>query len=264
MNKTLKTVFLVSLYIVCTLSAKGQTHVQKVETDKFWITLGNPTDSREQVGIRINGNSTDSYDGASLESVNIGSLYTFCVLSDYGKAYDYAPAYLIRDVRPYNGYSVDFPLYMDLKNQGTYSMIFSVPTSNQAAAFIRLIDKESPEKIISIEQDNVYSFTIANGKTGIYADRFIVRVYAGCLFKKGTDGDWNKAENWYGGIPGVNDDDERTNNCAIIPEGATVRIPDGSSYKIGSLLNSGTVVIGKGAKLEVSHEARLASVKEIY
>ena len=152
---------------------------------------------------------------------------------------------------------------MNLRDVGTYTMTFITVASDKAAAFIRLIDKEHPERIISFN-DNDYSFTIANGKTGIYADRFIVRVYAGCLFKKGTDGNWNKAENWYGGIPGADADDERTNNCAIIPEGATVRIPDGSSYKIGSLLNSGTVVIGKGAKLEVSHEAKLASVKEIY
>ena len=264
MKKTLKTLFLVSLCIVCTLPAQGQTHVQGGETDKFWITLDNPTDSKEQVSMRINGNSTDSYDGAGMESINIGSRYGFCTLSDYGENYNNAQAFLIRDTRPYNGYSVDFPLYINIKDAGTYTMSFTVPTSNLAAAFIRLIDKEKPEEIISIEQDKSYSFTIAAGKTGIYADRFIVRVYAGCLFKKGTDGDWNKAENWYGGIPGLDADDKRINNCAIIPEGATVRIPDGSSYQIGALLNSGTVVIGKGAKLEVSHEAKLASVKEIY
>ena len=259
--RTCKLVF--TIWLVCVSSVQGQTHLLEGQTDAFKINFDNPTGSKEQVSMYIDSRSTDLYEYNEIitENVNNGSRYKFCSLSAYGGIYNNVPAYLIRDTRPYNGYTVDFPLYMDLKDTGTYAMNFMIATTNKAAVLARLIDKNHPDRFISFE-DGSYSFQIAAEETGITADRFIVRAYAACLLKKGTDGDWNNADNWYGGIPGSGD--AKINNCAIIPEGSIVRIPEGSSYQIGSLLNSGEVVIGGGANLEVSYDARLVSVKDLY
>ena len=265
-----------AIWPVCVFPVQGQTHLLEGQTDAFKINFDNPTGSKEQASMYIDSRSTDLYEYNEVitENVNNGSRYKFCSLSAYGDIYNNAPAYLIRDTRPYNGYTVDFPLYMDLKDTGTYTMKFITLIGNKAAVLVRLIDKNYPDKFILFDDGTIegspagqkegrYSFEIAAGETGITADRFIVRAYAACLFKKETDGDWNNADNWHGGIiPGSGD--AKTNNCAIIPEGSIVRIPEGSSYQIGSLFNSGEVIIEEGASLEVSYDARLVSVKDLY
>lgn len=256
---------IVILFSLSTLVSRGQTNAMEGELDKVQVALLGPNNKLEKVNLTVDNRATDFYDGpgpaAPAEGQNLGTPYMF---SGYTFLKDSdTPAYLAKEARPYGDkYYVDFPLYMNLTTVGNYTISCPIfVASNKAAVFVRLIDNENPDKFINL-LDASYTFSIGTGKTGIYDSRFVVRIYAACLFKKdAANTNWNDANNWIGGVPGV-DSSVKINNCAVIPEGAEVVIS--SNYSIGSLLNSGVVTISKNASLEILNEAKMISVEDIY
>lgn len=259
---------LILLCLIPVLSVSGQTHLLPGETDWLRINLEPPAPitSPESVTLAANNDCTNAWDGALTEAfyINGNGRYSFSsLMTDSNDSINQ----MVKDSRPYNGYTIDWPLTINLHTAGRYQMNFRFfPNDDKAAAVMRLIDNKYPDLFIMMEnheKEGNYSFDVAKDETGVAEGRFSVRFYAACLFKKGTDGNWNNADNWYGGIPGAGSTD-KVNNAAIIPEGVTVTVLAGESYSIGSLLNSGTVVIKDNASLEITHEAKMASVSDLY
>ena len=270
--------FLTVFFLFSALTTvSGQTHLwTDQDTDIFYVQLVTPLSAtedgriRERVNLRIDNNSTNYYSLSGPtpgEGINNGSRYLFgSIAYQEGKP---DKTVLIRDRRPYDGYVVDYPLNIHYADAGNYTLDFywyDDLDNVKTTAVVRLFDAEAPEKgFIHIKNGDTYSFSVPAGKVGTTTNRFVLRMYAACLFKEGvTNGRWDDETNWYGGIPGKNGGNVKVNNCAIIPEGVKVTIPTGSSYTIGSLLNSGEIEIKAGATLGVTYEAKMVSVKDIY
>lgn len=260
--------FLFLLFVLGNISSKGQTNMLTGELDRFRISLDGPSSSRiENISLYIDSRSTDGYDGANTlppsEGLNLGSQHMF---SSYTYLEDGTDVFLIKDARPYDGkYYVDFPLYIDLNLIGAYKIFCTPPIQdiNQTATIVRLIDKDYPDRFINLLEED-YLFTINSNELKIYKDRFIVRIYAACLFNKNaTSKKWNDPGNWIGGLPGEGKD-VRVDNCVIIPEGAEITIPPNFMYTVGTLLNSGEIIIEKNASLTVNNEAKMISVNNMY
>lgn len=265
MNKRLLIVY---SFCISAFTVAGQTHTQEGQLDQFRLSLLGPASSKtENVSMYVDNRSIDGYDGANItapiDNLNLGSNHMFsgyCTLEG-------TDIFLIRDTRPYNTarYCVDYPLYVDLNLTGEYTISCIGPNQdiNKTAVVVRLIDNLNPDKFINI-MDGSYVFNVSESQQGKFYDRFRVRIYAGCLFKKDAkSSDWDDPENWIGGVPGQGTD-ARKDNCVFIPDGAEVVIPAGKNYAIGALLNSGNVTIEKSATLTVNNEAKLSTLNEIY
>jgi hypothetical protein len=166
------------------------------------------------------------------------------------------------DRRPYEGRDyLDFPLRMIL-DPGQYTLTVTSTTINNKATILRFIDKTKPDVFVDLLK-GAHSFSVDEKKE--YRDRFVLRVYAACLFKKdASSNEWTNTDNWLGGgVPGVSND-AKINNCVVLPEGANAIIPSGTTLTIGTLLNSGILTIQEGAVLTVNNGAILAPVSEMY
>jgi hypothetical protein len=158
-------------------------------------------------------------------------------------------------------YFVDIPLWtvMAKDNATQYSLeqIWGKDKNgnpvNNAAVIIRLIDKQKPDLFINL-LEGPYTFTSEAGEPD---NRFIVRVYAGCVWKAGvTSGNWNDPANWHGGaVPGKAGNSDKINNCAFIPEGVNVTISE--DITIGSIFNSGKITVNQGVTLTVKGDMKL-------
>lgn len=265
----MKQIFLLG-FVLFSLSAYSQTNMQEGELDSFKIWLDGPSNSRvEGVSLYVDSRATDNFDGPGPYYPIDNLLFSPTQHSFTGLSHDEkgGEALLVRDTRSYEGkYYVDFPLRVDLNLLGEYKITFTNPVNygyeNKAAVVARLIDTDNSNVFIDLFDPDGYTFEVDAIQTRI--DRFIVRIYAACLFKKNSeDNKWENPNNWIGGVPGRGEN-ARIDNCAIIPAGTNVVIAKDSEYTIGTLLNSGEVTIENGAILTVQNETKLIKVDDIY
>jgi hypothetical protein len=223
--------------------------------DGFEIKLKNASsDYNEHITIYMGDHYVDGFNLGEDALLLNQSGFSFSILSGEFQ--------LGVERRPYEGrYYLDFPLYMKLeKGQYTLTTISFIDTK---ATLLRFIDKTQPDVFVNLLENEEYSFTVDADK--VYDNRFVIRVYAACLFKKDADSsNWTDADNWLGGVPGINSNDDKINNCAVLPEGANVILPANTTLTIGALLNGGELTIQEGAVLTVNNGVKLAPVSEIY
>ncbi|MDR0547083.1 MAG: hypothetical protein LBG77_05815 [Dysgonamonadaceae bacterium] len=154
-------------------------------------------------------------------------------------------------------YSVEFPLWMKGAKDNTtqYTLHLDILGGiNKSVTFVQLIDASHPNLFINL-LDGDYVFTSDSGESE--TSRFIVKCYAGSVWKAGTDGNWNDPNNWYGGdIPGIGGS-VKNNNAAYIPAGVNVTVPSGYNLSLGALLNHGSITIENGASLTLQGDVKL-------
>ncbi|MDR1876178.1 MAG: hypothetical protein LBQ84_00995 [Flavobacteriaceae bacterium] len=245
-----------------------QTNVESGERDVFRIYLTKNT-SKETVNVTLRADNNRlstleaGYDGQMADGSN--RFHFSSLSSDNYK--------LIGDRRSYikGKYYVDFPLYMELDPSESYTFSAALAGTsivNNAATIFRLMDTENESFINLLE--NSYTFTTPQGNKVIYnGNRFVVRIYAACIFKKDNPENtvWTNSNNWIGGlVPGLGTgtvgEIARINNCAIIPEGVTVTLPASVKLTIGSLLSAGDLTIEENAELTVTNETKVLIVSE--
>lgn len=257
-----KEIILISFFSVLSLSMKGQSTLPG-ETDNMRITLKDPNGRQENVTVKMDNRSKDEDDHANptapADNVLLDSEHYFSTLV---KGDDGNMIKMFKDTRPYKGrFSVDFPIYVKPTLSGSYSISIALK-ENLAATIIRLIDKENPNTFINLIE-GPYTFNVSTPKE--YADRFIVRVYAACLFKKNAENNnWANENNWVGNLKPGFESDARINNCVIIPSGTSVDIPQGNTLSVSVLLNSGNLSIQKGSSLTVTDGVKLVTTDDLY
>jgi hypothetical protein len=235
--------------------------------DRFILTLSSQ-DSSSVVNIRINTSHAAEYGSGDAYILDINKVplaFSSLILNNGTMSHCVTDS---RGLDEYsNNYYVDFPLNANMAKDNQTQYTFHVDTLgtialkyNKAAVIFRLIDKQEPDEFINLLEGD-YTFTSVADEGN---ERFSVRVYAACLWKKEkTSGNWNDPANWYGGkVPGLAENSARTNNAAIIPAGTSITIP--ADITIGSLFNSGQLTIQTGVNVTIKADAKLISVSDMY
>jgi hypothetical protein len=249
------------------LYVQAQTNFGPGQRDRFSLSLSSSPTYKETLSLFIDNSRKSKYE-ASVDALPQRE-YTlgFASLSSDGRQ-------LLKDKRPYEpgNYYVDFPLSVKLETGKEYAFSVALMSgvANASAVIFRLIDNSNPDKFIDLLKES-YTFEADNSSRD--DNRFVARVYAASIFKENpVDNKWNNPDNWWGEIPGLNKEkDDKgvpvidiTNNCVIIPADTEIVISSDTEVSIGTLLNSGSLIIEKDAVLNIINEAQLASFSEVY
>jgi hypothetical protein len=262
-------IFFISLFYPFLVFAQANNNGNTTLDDLSVILYKNGnTDNKEDIKIVMSNSPTasDGYDGGDFQRQDGHPLYHFST-----RLNDASRAELITDRRPYLGrYVVEFPLVMKLEASATYTIGISTIKKQNAATICQFIDTQNPDVFIDLLEGD---YTSISG-SGKYTDRFKIRIYAACLFKKDAlNNRWDVSTNWHGtkdgAIPGTGSSDlDKINTCVIIPPEKEVVIPGGlPSLTVWSLQNGGTLSIEENASLTVKGEVilnPLNKISEIY
>jgi hypothetical protein len=257
----IKKIFFLLIFVPLFSYAQFQDEIASGSTDRFQVFIRNQSTLVEtpKINLFLDNSKKDVFDGGDQNNISTSTFNLATILKN--------GSLLSADKRPYAGrYYVDFPVYMKLPEAGDYA--FAIPNQtmliNNAATVIRLIDYSGPDAFANLLTED-YVFTADEGEN---STRFVIRVYAACLFNKVTDDnlyDWSDPANWIGAegeVPGLSGN-PKIDNAVIIPADTKVVINTGD-LSIGALFNGGELHIKPSVELTVNHGVKLASVEDVW